>query len=268
MNLSIRKEWGQHFLTDARIAARIASAADIGSGEFVWEIGPGRGILTRELLSTGAEVTAFEIDRGLVSLLRDSLSEEQRLQIIEGDFLKHEISAHLPESNPVKIVANLPYQITSPFLFHIIDHAGRFPVLVLMIQREVALRLSAQPGTKEYGVLTLRSGFFYRCRTLFTVEPGAFFPRPSVRSAVIRLDVRPERPEVANPQLLWQIVRAAFGNRRKMLRKALRQIAPAEILDQAATELPFELSLRGEVLDEKDFIQLADAVDRVRRSAR
>jgi len=246
-----KKSLGQHFLTDKNIVRKIVNIADIQASDFVWEVGPGKGILTEELLQTGCDLTAFEIDEKLYPLLEEKFSN--KLNLIKKDILKADWEDFFPNEK-VKIVANLPYQITSPFLFKVVSFAEKFSQIVIMIQKEVAQRINAEIGTKDYSILTLKMQFYFDVSYGFTVKPHLFYPKPKVDSAVIKLIPRQDKPEIEDEKFFWKIVETAFRNRRKMLRNNLKAILSSEQIEELSKE--FDLSRRGETFLEKEFVDL------------
>lgn len=255
-----KKSLGQHFLNDKNIIRKIVSEANLKSDDIVWEIGPGKGTLTKELINQGVEPICFEIDKTLWPFLENEFG--QNIELIKGDVLKIDWD-HLLQINPIKIVANLPYQITSPFLFRVIKHVENFSKIVLMIQKEVADRINAKPGTKNYGILSLKIQFYFNCRYCFTVKPHLFNPPPKVDSAVISLIPRMDKPDIEDEKLFWRIVESAFRNRRKMLRKNLREILAKENIEKLSDICKIELTRRGETLSESEFIILYKAIKSV-----
>jgi 16S rRNA (adenine1518-N6/adenine1519-N6)-dimethyltransferase len=248
-----KKSLGQHFLNDMNIVRKIADIASIEPGEQVWEVGPGKGILTGELLNRKAALTCFEIDKALYSHLESSFRD--RINLVKQDVLKAEWDQLFP-SEKVKIVANLPYQITSPFLFKTADHAEHISSIVIMIQKEVAQRITAQPSTKEYGILSVKMNYLFRVRYEFTVKPHLFFPPPKVESAVISLIPRENKPEIGDRKFFWKLINCAFRNRRKMLRRNLLELVSKEKLQNKMESSPIELTRRGETLTETEFVEL------------
>ncbi len=227
--LAPRKKWGQHFLTDARILESIADAAEIAPDDRVLEIGPGLGHLTRVLARRAGQVVAVEIDPGLTDKLSLDFAVVQNVCIVRGDVLEKQpiewfASAGLSpaDSVPFKVVANLPYYITAAVLRHLLEAAIKPRVIVVTVQREVAARLIAQPP--EMNLLAVSVQFFARARVVRKIPAGAFYPRPQVDSAVVRLDVGAQTPQsVDGIERFFEIVRAGFGNRRKQLRNSLAQ---------------------------------------------
>ncbi|MCK4655054.1 MAG: ribosomal RNA small subunit methyltransferase A [Candidatus Cloacimonetes bacterium] len=251
-----KKRLGQHFLKDKNIVRKIVNIADIQSDDFVWEIGPGKGILTEELLNHSCKLTCFEIDEKLYPIIEEKFSN--RINLIKQDILKADWQRFFPE-NKVNIVANLPYQITTPFLFKVAENADKFSKVVIMIQREVAQRINAKVGTKNYGVLSLKMQFYFTVSYEFTVKPHLFYPPPKVDSAVISLIPRKDKPVIDNEKLFWNIIESSFRNRRKMLRNNLKVLISSERIDK----LNFDLTKRGESLSEQDFLELYNEVKKV-----
>jgi len=250
---------GQHFLVDRGIIRRIVAAAAVGPDDTVLEIGPGRGILTEGLLGAGARVVAVEMDRGLHAALEERLGGEERLMLHHGDALRFDLSA-LPA--PYKVVANLPYQVTTPLLFRLLEAHPAPAVAVVMIQREVADRLLAAPGTKEYGVLTVGVRARATAEACFPVPPGAFRPPPKVRSMVVRITPL-AAPVVPDAEMagFMAVVRAAMGRRRKTLRNALAALGrPVPEIEAALAAAGIDPGVRGETLDVPDFLRLHAAL--------
>jgi 16S rRNA (adenine1518-N6/adenine1519-N6)-dimethyltransferase len=252
-----KKSLGQHFLKDKNIVRKIADLAEIEENESVWEVGPGRGILTQELLLQKCNLTCFEIDETLYPILFEKFGTT--INLINKDILKINWKDYLDESK-LKIVANLPYQITSPFLFRVTENAANFKRVVVMIQKEVAVRINAGVGTKDYGRLSLKMQFYFNVEYGFTVKPHLFFPPPKVDSAVIILTPRKDKPILEDENLFWRIVEVAFQNRRKMLRRNLRIILSIEKIEVLGNISNIDLTRRGETLTELDFIELYDDV--------
>jgi 16S rRNA (adenine1518-N6/adenine1519-N6)-dimethyltransferase len=250
---------GQHFLVDRGIVRRIVAAAGVGPDDTVLEIGPGRGILTEGLLQAGARVVAVEMDRGLHRALAERFRDAPRLTLHHGDALRFDLG---PMPAAYKVVANLPYQVTTPLLFHLLEARPAPAVAVLMVQREVADRLLAAPGTKAYGVLTLGVRARARCEACLAVPPGAFRPPPRVRSTVVRITplTSPLVPE-AEMAGFMAVVRAALGRRRKTLRNALATLdLPPERVAAALAAAGIDPGARGETLDPAAFLRLHRAL--------
>ncbi|MDY6914880.1 MAG: 16S rRNA (adenine(1518)-N(6)/adenine(1519)-N(6))-dimethyltransferase RsmA [Candidatus Cloacimonadota bacterium] len=251
-----KKSLGQHFLKDKNIVIKIARLAQIEKGEPVWEIGPGKGILTAELLYYGCDLTCFELDRTLFPILEEKFGN--KIKLINNDILKVDWQKYFGDEK-IKIVANLPYQITSPFLFRVARFSQQFSLVVVMIQKEVAKRIQAGPGSKDYCPLSLKMQYYFKPQYQFTVKPQLFVPPPKVDSAVISLKLRENRPELEDEKFFWRVVETAFGQRRKMLRRNLRQLASKENLEKIQNH-PIDLRRRGETLSEAEFIKLYKAL--------
>jgi 16S rRNA (adenine1518-N6/adenine1519-N6)-dimethyltransferase len=254
MDARARRRFGQNFLHDRAVVKRIVQCADLSPGQRVLEIGPGLGALTGELLATGAEVTAIERDRVLAARLADLHPD---LKLVQGDALQIDWDALCPNGT-WRVVANLPYNVGTPILQRLLRRADRFDRLVLMLQKEVVDRLTAQPGSKIYGGLTLHVGIYARITPLFSVSPGAFHPKPKVDSSVVRFDLR-EEPDTggAPPERFHQVVKAAFASRRKTLRNNFKSafgLEAALTMLEAAGVDPTE---RAERLDRATFAALA-----------
>ncbi len=256
-NFHHKKSLGQHFLKDKNIIHKIVDIANVQENEQVWEIGPGKGVLTEELLNRNCNLTCFEIDKNLYPFLVDRFSD--KIHLIKKDVLKINWEEFF-SGKQIKIVANLPFQITSPFLFRVAKHAQHFSNVVVMIQKEVAQRINAKVGTKDYGILTLKIQYYFTTKYEFTVKSHLFTPPPKVDSAVISLTPRLNKPEIENEKFFWRIVETAFRNRRKMLRRNLREIISKEKIETLKEFCPIDLSRRGETLNEKEFIELYKAI--------
>jgi len=259
------KGLGQHFLHDRRVIERIVEGAGVEPGEAVLEIGPGPGGLTRALLDAGARVWAVETDPRMVAFLRARGWEG--LQILEADALTVDYRALAREAGgPLRLVANLPYNISGPLLARLLRQREAFRSMTLMLQREVAERLLAAPGSRVRGGLSVLAQVFCDTRPVLRVGPGAFQPRPRVESQVIRLDVR-ERPVIPleDEPTLWRVVKAGFGQRRKMLRNSLRASVPD--LEACLARAGLTGRERPEALPTEAWIRLANAVARGSREA-
>ena len=251
-----RKRFGQHFLHDPGILRRIVQAIAPQRGDHVVEIGPGEGALTLPLLRELGSMTAIELDRDLVPRLRAAAQGVGELEIISADVLTVDFSA-LARGRPLRIVGNLPYNISSPILFHCLEHSDAIADMHFMLQREVVERMAAAPGSKVYGRLSVMLQLVCRVEPLLQVPAGAFRPPPKVESAVVRLTPRPpsERP-AADPALLARIVKAAFGQRRKTLSNALAGVAGVEEIVHAGVDP----RARAEQLSPAAFVALAQTV--------
>lgn len=254
--LSARKGLGQNFLLDLNLTRRIARAAGPLDAATVLEVGPGPGGLTRALLEEGAaHVVAVERDRRCIAALEEiAAAADGRLTVVEGDALEFDLASLAAERGRLRIVANLPYNIATPLLIGWLRHVDLLDVLVLMFQKEVADRLAAQPGGKIYGRLSVAAQWRCTVRPLFNLPPRAFVPAPKVSSTVVELVPRPHPLADADPALLEQVVAAAFGQRRKMLRASLRGLG----IDIEACGISPEA--RAETLSIEDFCRLARAL--------
>lgn len=253
-----RKSWGQNFLIDHNIQRKILDAAEIRPGERVVEIGPGRGILTQGLLERGAELLAIEIDPLLVEMLRQEIASSH-FHLVEGDALQYPYS-ELP--SPYKVVANLPYYVSTPLLFRLLEERRRISRMVLMLQREVAERLVASVGGKNYGVLSVLVQLYADVRIAFPVSKNCLRPRPDVDSVVIILTPLPDpRLSVRDEALFSRVVRGAFGHRRKRLTNALTDAGFQKAQVEAALQKTgIDPARRGETLSLSEFAFLADAL--------
>lgn len=266
--LSPRKSLGQNFLVDANIARKIVEKAELTPEDIVVEIGPGLGALTQELARRAGLVIALEIDRGLVAALREIVTGIENVCLVEGDALKTDFDELVREVLGVedrgrlpgyKIVANLPYCITSPLLVHLLGNNFNIQYLVVMLQAEVAERLVARPGVKDYGTLTVFVQYFAEPRIIMRVPRTVFYPRPEVDSAVVRLVVRPQPPvDIEDREFFFRVVRAAFAQRRKTLANALRTLTSArEPVEAALSEAGIAPLRRAETLSLEEFVRLS-----------
>ncbi len=250
-----RKRFGQNFLVDQSVIDRIVDAISPQPGDHLVEVGPGRGALTRQLAGSGAQLTLIEIDRDLsAALAADPALSEVRL--INADVLKVNWQ-DLARGRPIRLVGNLPYNISTPLLFHALASADLITDMHFMLQQEVVQRMAAPPGSKAFGRLSVMLQYRCRVESLFRVPPGAFRPVPKVGSAVVRLRPRSEdQCQARNEALLDQVVSAAFAQRRKTLRNSLRSLLSADQI----TQLDIDPSARPETLEVTDFVTLADAL--------
>jgi 16S rRNA (adenine1518-N6/adenine1519-N6)-dimethyltransferase len=260
-----KKKWGQNFLLDKNILKRIVAGAGITAGDRVVEIGAGAGTLTRALAETGARVLALEIDHALIPVLTEYLAGLEVL-IIQGDVLRLDLDELTGRHNmawPYKVVANLPYYITTPVIMDILEKEYHFENLTLMVQWEVAQRLTAQPGTRECGAVTLAVSYYTEAKVLFKVPRSLFHPAPEVDSAVVCLQKRQHPPvEVPDKNLLFKLIKAGFGQRRKTLLNALQSVAPGldkETVRQYLQRAGIDGNRRGETLSLKEYAALAQA---------
>lgn len=264
---SFQKKFGQNFLIDTHVLDKIISSAEITKDDFVLEIGPGIGTMTQYLASAAREVVAVEIDKALIPILSDTLSGFDNVTIINNDVLKVDIGALAQEHNngrPIKVVANLPYYITTPIIMGLFESNVPIESITVMVQKEVAERMQVGPGTKDYGALSLAVQYYAKPYIVANVPPNCFMPRPKVGSAVIKLE-RYEKPpvEVKDEKLMFRIIRASFNQRRKTLVNGLKNSSEIpfskEQIEQALGMCGLSLSVRGEALTLAQFAQLANA---------
>lgn len=261
-----KKRLGQHFVIDARLLQRIAASADLQPDDIVIEIGAGNGGLTAPLAQKAKKVYALEIDSSLIPILQAQFAENDHVEVVASDALRFDYAGLYRQlGRPLKIVANLPYEISTPILFRFFELRKCFSLLVLMLQREVARRLVAVPGSKEYGPLSLWTRLYAETRLLFSVSPEAFHPAPKVSSAVVRLDfLSHPRIPVNNPENLRKVIHSAFAYRRKMLGNALHQGDFSEFslqkIQEALREAKIDPRVRGEKLSLEEFHKAAAAL--------
>ncbi len=256
------KELGQNFLIDKNIAVEIATLGELCSEDTVWEIGPGKGILTQAILDHGVKLTAFELDRRFEEPLRKRFGDS--LELIRADVLRlnwNEQLSRCPEK--IKLIANIPYQITSPLLSRLEEHSSRFERIVLMVQKEVAERLTARVGTKEYGLMTIRLGLVFDINIAMQVGREFFDPSPNVDSAVIVLKPREHQPRLSHPELFYQLIHHAFMHRRKTLRNNLVRMLSKQDLAALDKHSKYDLSRRGESFSEAEFIDLCELLSAI-----
>ena len=233
-------------------------SAEISPGEHVWEIGPGKGVLTDEIIRYNPKLTIFEIDPFLIPFLEEkykTVLNSGDAELIHRDVMKTTWNDYIG-SEKIKIVANLPYQITSPLMFKIVDYIEHFESVTIMIQKEVADRIAAKTRTKDYGNLTVMLNYFFRIEKVCKVPPHLFTPPPKVHSMVIKLTPRNDSPDVKNLDDFKKLVRCAFSNRRKMLRRNFRTIMDDKQLEIISEN--FDLTRRGETLSEAEFVWLSN----------
>jgi len=247
-----KKHLGQHFLTDQAIAKRIADALEAGSGEAVFEVGPGKGILTSHLLEKDIHLLPVEIDSESSVYLKQNWPVLNEL-LIEEDFLKLDLVKHAGKS--FHVIGNFPYNISSQIFFRVLEYRTQVPSVVCMIQKEVAERIASPPGSRAYGILSVLLQAFYDIKYLFSVKPGSFFPPPKVTSGVIRLTRNDTLRLSCDEQLFFKVVKCTFNQRRKMIRNSLKSIL-------LHLDNDFELlSKRPEQLGVREFIKLTDWVE-------
>jgi 16S rRNA (adenine1518-N6/adenine1519-N6)-dimethyltransferase len=258
-----RKRFGQNFLHDANIIERIVRAITPKPGQRLVEIGPGQGAITAPLLQAGADLTTIEIDRDLAAMLRAKFAAEPRFHLVEMDVLKFDFATLGAEPAGLRVLGNLPYNISTPLIFHLLDYAPLIHDMVFMLQLEVVERMAAAPDTDDYGRLSLMVQYHCKVEKLFKVPPGAFHPQPKVDSAIVRLTPHRTRPFAAiDPDLFERVVREAFSQRRKTLRNTLRQLVTPEQFN----ELGIDASRRAETLALEDYVRIANLLAAVSKS--
>lgn len=263
-----QKKFGQNFLIDAHVLDKIIASAEITENDFALEIGPGIGTMTQYLAEAAREVIAVEIDRNLIPILNETLAQYDNVTVLNQDILKTDIGAIADEKNggrPIKVVANLPYYITTPIIMGLFESKVPIDSITVMVQKEVALRMQAGPGTKDYGALSLAVQYYAEPYLAANVPPNCFIPRPGVGSAVIRLKRRPEPPvAVRDEKLLFALIRASFNQRRKTLVNGLKNSADLsfdkETITEAVQKAGLPENVRGEALTLEQFAALADAL--------
>ncbi len=267
-NFVFQKKFGQNFLIDTHVLDKIIRSAEIGKDDFVLEIGPGIGTMTQYLACAAGQVTAVEIDRALIPILEDTLDGYDNVTVINDDVLKVDLVKLAEEKNggkPIKVVANLPYYITTPIIMGLFENHVPLKSITVMVQKEVADRMQVGPGTKDYGALSLAVQYYAKPYLVANVPPNCFMPRPKVGSAVIRLE-RYEKPpvDVKDEKLMFKIIRASFNQRRKTLANGLKNSPDLDFTKEeieAAIEcLGKGPSIRGEALTLEEFARLSDAL--------
>ena len=265
-NFNFQKKFGQNFLIDPRVLDKIIDAAEITEDDMVLEIGPGIGTMTQYLAEHAREVVAVEIDKNLIPILEDTLSAYENVTVINEDILKVDIRKLADEKNhgnPIKVVANLPYYITTPIIMGLFENHVPLKSITIMVQKEVADRMQTGPGSKDYGALSLAVQYYAKPEIVANVPPNCFMPRPNVGSAVIRL-TRHQNPPVQakDEKLMFRIIRASFNQRRKTLANGLKNSQELQFtkeqVEQAITECGLPLNIRGEALTLEQFAALAD----------
>lgn len=264
-----QKKFGQNFLIDSNILDKIIRAADVNQDDCVLEIGPGIGTMTQYLCEHAREVVAVEIDKKLIPILeQDTLSAYKNVSIINEDILKVDINAIVQEKNngkPIKVVANLPYYITTPIIMGLFESGVPLESITIMVQKEVAERMQAGPGTKDYGALSLAVQYYAKPEVMLTVPTGCFMPRPNVDSSVIKL-MRHEKPyvSVSDEKWMFDIIRASFNQRRKTLVNGLGNAPELNLTKEnvlsALEKMGLSPTVRGEALTLEQFASLADVL--------
>ena len=271
-NFVFQKKFGQNFLIDTHVLDKIIGSAEITKDDVVLEIGPGIGTMTQYLACAAKKVIAVEIDKALIPILEDTLSEYENVRVINHDVLKVDIAKLAEEENggkPIKVVANLPYYITTPIIMGLFENHVPIKSITVMVQKEVADRMQVGPGTKDYGALSLAVQYYAKPYIVANVPPNCFMPRPKVGSAVIRLE-RYENPPVTveDEKLMFRLIRASFNQRRKTLANGLKNSPDLdytnEEIEAAIEALGRGASIRGEALTLEEFAKLADLLSECR----
>ena len=266
---NFQKKYGQNFLIDTHVLDKIIGAAQIGPDDFVLEIGPGIGTMTQYLCEAAREVVAVEIDTNLIPILGDTLSAYDNVEVMNADILKVDIAKLADERNggkPIKVVANLPYYITTPIIMGLFESHVPIDSITIMVQKEVADRMQEGPGSKEYGALSLAVQYYAKPEIVVNVPPSCFMPQPKVGSAVIRL-TRHENPpvDVDNEKLMFQVIRASFNQRRKTLANGLNNFGSfslgKEEIQKSIEELGVPVNIRGEALSLEQFAKLSNIIN-------
>ena len=263
---AFQKKFGQNFLIDPHVLDKIIGAAGVTKEDMVLEIGPGIGTMTQYLAEAAREVVAVEIDNNLIPILKETLAEYDNVTVINEDILKVDIKILAEEHNsgrPIKVVANLPYYITTPIIMGLFESNVPIDNITVMVQKEVADRMQVGPGSKDYGALSLAVQYYAEPYIVANVPPNCFIPRPNVGSAVIRLTRHKEMPvQVADPKLMFRLIRASFNQRRKTLQNGLNNAPDVSFTKEqivaAIESLGVPATIRGEALDLQQFAQLAN----------
>ena len=265
-NFTFQKKYGQNFLIDSHVLEKIMDAAEIGKDDCVVEIGPGIGTMTQYLAERAGEVVAVEIDKNLIPILTETLADYKNVSIINEDILKVDLNRIVEEKNggrPVKIVANLPYYITTPIIMGLFENHVPVKSITVMVQKEVADRMQVGPGTKDYGALSLAVQYYAKPEIVAIVPPNCFIPRPNVASAVIRLTCHEKKPvEVKDEKGMFALIRDSFNQRRKTLANSLSNAQNLSLTREQVTEalesMQLSPTIRGEALTLEQFAALAD----------
>lgn len=266
---NFQKKFGQNFLIDTGILEEIIDAANVTEDDFVLEIGPGIGTMTQYLCEAARQVVAVEIDTNLIPILKETLSEYDNVEVINQDILKLDINALADKYNqgkPIKVVANLPYYITTPIIMGLFESHVPIDSITIMVQKEVADRMQVGPGTKDYGALSLAVQYYAEPEIVVNVPPSCFMPQPKVGSSVIRLTRHQEPPvQVENEKLMFQVIRASFNQRRKTLANGLNNFPAIKLtkeqIQESITELGVSVTVRGEALTLEQFAQLSNIIN-------
>ncbi len=263
-----QKRFGQNFLIDPHVLEKIIQSARITKEDYVLEIGPGIGTMTQYLAEAAGKVRAVEIDTALIPILEETLKDYSNVSILQGDILKVDVNQMVEEENegkPIKVVANLPYYITTPIIMGLFEKKIPLQSITIMVQKEVAQRMQTGPGSKDYGALSLAVQYYAKPEIVANVPPNCFIPRPKVGSAVIRLERHPRPPvEVSDEALMFRLIRASFSQRRKTLVNSLKNSQnlslSREEIEEALNKCGIPLTIRGEALGLEEFAKLSNYI--------
>lgn len=263
-NFKFSKSLGQNFLVDDQVLRDIVTGAEVNKDDFIIEIGPGVGTLTKELLKVAKKVCAIELDKDLIPILNEELKEFENFELVNKDALKVNFNEIIGEEKSVKLVANLPYYVTTPIIAKLLTEGYKFKSLTIMIQKEVAERINAEPSTKEYGALSLLVQYYCDTELVRKVSPSSFIPRPKVDSSVIKLNkLDSPKVKVDDEKLFFKIIRASFNMRRKTLWNALKSLGfSKDLLENALQECDIDPKRRGETLSIYEFANLSNCIHR------
>lgn len=266
-NFKFSKSLGQNFLTDESVLTDIVEGAEVNNEDLVIEIGPGVGSLTAKLLCKAKRVVSIELDNDLIPILETELGQEPNFTLIHNDALKVDFNEIIGEEKSVKLVANLPYYVTTPIIARLLKEDYKFKSLTIMIQKEVAERIDAEPNCKEYGALSLMVQYYCNTKIIRRVPPSCFIPRPKVDSIVIRLDKLSEpRVNVKDEKLMFDIIRNSFNMRRKTLWNGVKFLGlPKESLENAFEKASIDPKRRGETLTLEEFARLSDEIYNIKQ---
>lgn len=265
---NFQKKFGQNFLISTNVLEEIIEESHVTKEDFVLEIGPGIGTMTQYLCEAAREVVAVEIDQNLIPILKDTLSAYDNVEVINDDILKVDIRKLALERNggkPIKVIANLPYYITTPIIMGLFESHVPIDSITIMVQKEVADRMQVGPGTKDYGALSLAVQYYAKPEIIVNVPPSCFMPQPKVGSAVIRLTRHESAPvDVIDEKLMFKIIRASFNQRRKTLANGLNNFPEIqlskEVIQESITELAVPITVRGEALTLEQFATLSNII--------
>ena len=265
-NFKFKKKFGQNFITDGNLLQKIVDAGEVGPDDVVIEVGPGAATLTKALAQRAKAVIAIEIDTDLVPVIEETMAEFDNFYLVQGDALQMNlddvIREKLGEPHRCKVVANLPYYITTPLVMYFLEQGFSIDRIVIMVQKEVAERFAAQPGKKEYGAITVSLNYYGNVRNAFIVPRHMFIPQPDVDSAVVDIQPWAQKPlQADNEELFHRLVKAAFGQRRKTLNNALKTLyMDAALLQEALAQVNIDGTRRGETLSVAEFVALSNAI--------